>query len=287
MSLNKDDIKERFKEKRPNLSPSSLKTYISLISSLYRKLDGKGGLDFFDNHEKIIEEVRTWEKDQSKKTALSALYVFTSIKEYQDEMNDNIKRVNEFYREQRNNPERESRALSYEDIQLRHNEIEHKYKMNPTINNTVDLLISYLFSGICSSLPPRRLEYCTLKIRNYDVETDNCLHKGRFIFNQYKTHARYGRQTIEVPKQLLVIIKKWMKVTDGDYLLINERDEPFSSTALSKKVSRLFEGNSVDMLRSAYLSYYYRNMPQLRDMEQLASNMGHSIHAAMSYYVKK
>lgn len=288
MTTLKDELLEVFKKKRPNLSQSSLKTYMSILNSLYKKLEGTNGIDFFDNHDKIIDHIRNMEKAQSKKTALSALFVLTGIKEYQDEMNTNIKAVNDFYKEQKNDPERLKKLKSFDEILDIHESIKAKYKKNPTLDNRMDLILSYLVSGVLGEdLPPRRvLDYSSMKIRNY-TEHDNYIKAGKFYFNQYKTKDRHGTQIISIPKELNTLINKHKQINDNlDYLLLNEDDKPYTSTALSKKISRMFDGNSMDMLRSIFLSNYYKDLPQLKSMERLASNMGHSINSALQYYVK-
>jgi hypothetical protein len=288
MSELKDKLLERLKEKRPNLSQSSLKTYVSILVSLHKKLEGDNTLGFFNDFKEIIKHIQQLEKAQSKKTALSALFVLTGISEYQEEMNKNIKVVNDFYKEQKNDPERQKKLKSFAEIVAIHEQIKARYKKNPTMNNRMDLLISYLVSGVLGEeLPPRRvLDYSTMKIRNY-AENENYIKGGKFFFNQFKTKDRYGSQVISIPKELNTFINKWKQINEGsDYLLLNEDEKPFTSTALSKKISRMFDGNSMDMLRSIFLSHYYKDMPQLKNMEALASKMGHSVSAALNYYVK-
>lgn len=289
MSSLKEQILEEFKEKRPNLSQSSLKTYCSLLVNLYKKMEADDGMRFFRDHKRIIDHIETWDKPQSKKTALSSLFVLTGIPEYQQEMSNNIRVVNEAYKEQKYDPKRLEKLKSYEEILDIHNAYKSSYKKNPTMSNTVDLIISFLVSGaLGAELPPRRvLDYSLMKIRNFDKEKDNYVSGGKFFFNQYKTKDRYGSQIIAIPKELNTLINKWKKSNEtSDYLLINEEGNPFTSTALSKKISRMFDGNSMDMLRSIFLSHYYKDLPQLRAMEDLASKMGHSINSAMNYYVK-
>lgn len=288
MSELKDKILAEFKEKRPNLSQSSLKTYVSILLSLHKKLDGDSSIEFFKKYKSILEHVQQMEKAQSKKTTLSALFVLTGIPEYQEEMNKNIKVVNDFYKEQKNDPDRQKKLKSFDEILAIHEQIKSRYKKNPTMNNRIELLISYLVSGVLGEdLPPRRvLDYSTMKIRNY-FENENYIKGGKFYFNQYKTKDRYGSQVINIPKELNTFINKWKQINEeSDYLLLNEDDKPFTSTALSKKISRMFDGNSMDMLRSIFLSHYYKDMPQLKNMESLASKMGHSVTAALNYYVK-
>jgi hypothetical protein len=260
-----------------------------LLVSIYNKLNGEGGIDFFKEHEKILEHIETMEKAQTKKTALSSLFVLTGIKEYQEHMMNNIKVVNDVYKTQKHKPERMEKLKTYEEIVSIHNQIKDKYKKNQTIDNLVELLISYLCSGVLGTdLPPRRvLDYSVMKIRNYDANRDNYIKGNNMIFNQYKTKDRYGVQSIVIPKELMTLINKWKKINESDYLLLNEKGEPFTSGSLSKKVGRLFDGNTIDMLRSIFLSNYYSALPPIKEMEKLATDMGHSINAQMSYYVKK
>jgi hypothetical protein len=44
---------------------------------------------------------------------------------------------------------------------------------------------------------------------------------------------------------------------------------------------------SVDYLRSIYLSHIYKDVPKLEHLENIATQMGHSISTAMTDYVKK
>jgi len=289
MSELRKELYDQLKVKRPNLSASSLKTYTSLLVSIYNKLNGEGGMDFFKEHGKIVDHIESMEKPQTKKTALSSLFVLTGIKEYLEHMMNNIKVVNDVYKTQKHNPERMEKLKTYEEIVSIHNEIKDRYKKNQTIDNLVELLISYLCSGVLGTdLPPRRvLDYSVMKLRNYDVKKDNYIKGNNMIFNQYKTKDRYGVQSIVIPKELMTLINKWKKINESDYLLLNEKGEPFTSGGLSKKVGRLFDGNTIDMLRSIFLSNYYSDLPPIAEMEKLASDMGHSINAQMSYYVKK
>jgi hypothetical protein len=291
MSEIKNDILEALKKNRPNLSESSLKTYCSLLCSLYRTLEGENGLEFFNDVDKILDHIKTFDKAQTRKTILSCLFVLTGDETYRDEMHENIKKVNDFYKEQKNSPERLEKLKSLDEILNIHKQFREKYKKNPTIDNTVDLIISYLVSGVLGEeLPPRRiLDYSLMKInlKNVDREKDNYISNGVFHFNQYKTSDRHGSQSIKIPKELNTLINKWKKINESDYLLLNDKGEPFTSTSLSKKVSRMFEGNSMDMLRSIFLSNYYKDLPHLDRMNALAYKMGHTTQTALNYYVKK
>jgi hypothetical protein len=52
----RDEIAEKIKEKRPNLSASSLKTYVSILFNFHKKLDpDNNDVKFFDEDDKIID----------------------------------------------------------------------------------------------------------------------------------------------------------------------------------------------------------------------------------------
>jgi hypothetical protein len=69
-------------------------------------------------------------------------------------------------------------------------------------------------------MPPRRsMDYSEMKIHNYDPKTDNYYKAGKFFYNKYKTAKTYGLQTLDVPKQLNTLIKKWIKLNNNDYML--------------------------------------------------------------------
>ena len=124
-----------------------------------------------------------------------------------------------------------------------------------------------------------------MKIRNYNPKTDNYYKAGKMYFNQYKTSNKYSKQEAVVPTELNTIIKKWMKINDGDYLVFSSNKQPLTSSQISRMLNKIFDGKkiSVDMLRHIYLTELYKNVPSLLDMEKTANQMGHSIGTAMTY----
>lgn len=277
--------------KERKLSESTCKTYTSLLISLQKKLsDNEPSINFYKNNKKeIMKHIDTLEKPQTKKTLLSALFVLTGEDEYREKMLENVKVVNDHYKQQKTDPERLKNAKSFDEIKLLHNQFKNAYKNNPTNSNLMDLLISSVCSGALEGLPPRRvLDYAVMKInlKNVNRETDNYFEKGKFYFNQYKTKAKGGKQELEVPKELVTLINKRKKQSTNDYLLENESGEPYTQSSLSKKIKKLFQGNSQDVLRSIFLSNLYKDLPAVSFLQDTADKMGHSISSALGYYVK-
>lgn len=276
--------------KERNLSASTCKTYSSLLMSIQKKLsDNEPTVNFYKSNKKeIMKHIDTLEKAQTKKTLLSALFVLTGDDDYREKMLENVKVVNDHYRQQKTDPERLKHAKSFDEIKLLHNQFKNAYKNNPTNSNLMDLLISSVCSGALDGLPPRRvLDYAVMKTKGYNRETDNYFEKGKFYFNQYKTKAKGGKQELPVPKELVTLINKRKKQSSSDYLLENESGEPYTQSSLSKKIKKLFQGNSQDVLRSIFLSNLYKDLPAVSFLQDTADKMGHSIDAALSFYVKK
>jgi hypothetical protein len=116
------------------------------------------------------------------------------------------------------------------------------------------LLVAFL-SGVI--MPPRRsMDYGEMKIRNYDLKKDNYYKSGKFFFNKYKTSSTYGLQTLDVPKELNTLLKKWVKLNSNDYMLYSTNDNKLSSPQINRILNEAFgKAVSTNMLRHIYLIY--------------------------------
>ena len=289
----KSDIAEAL-HKRRTMTESTTRTYVSLLSTLYTKLNGSGGLDWFTKEsDAILKYINAQDKKSTRKTQLSALWVLTQVPAYSETMRENMRDVAAEYKEQKVNPDRVARMKTFAEVCAIHDRCMAAYKRNPTHDNTVDMLITGLMSGYYEGAPPRRLmDYSEMQIRDFqkNSSTDNYIQGNTMYFHKYKTvkhdKANGVESTIQIPPTLRPIITKWKKVYDGSYLLCNTQGAPFTQQSLNKRVTKLF-GFSVDMLRSIYLSHKYANIPALAEMEKTAAEMGHSVDAALTYYTKK
>jgi hypothetical protein len=108
-------------------------------------------------------------------------------------------------------------------------------------------------------MPPRRSQdYGLMKIRNYDPKVDNYYKAGKFYFNKYKTAKTYGLQTLDVPKELNTLLKKWVKLNSNDYMLYSTNDNKLSSPQINRILNEAFgKAISTNMLRHIYLTDRY------------------------------
>jgi hypothetical protein len=283
-------IIEELKKNRPNLSDSSLKTYDSVLRNLQKRMNGQG-VDWFNkNDTEIIRHLKD-KTPQSKKTILSALFVLTKKESYRVVMMDVMKEVNESNKNQMKNAKQTENWLSPEEIMKIYKPLEVKAKLmlnNKTIlieSTIMNYLLTSLLAGVVTGLPPRRnLDYTEMMIKGYDTKKDNYYKGGRFYFNKYKTAKNYGLQILDVPVEFNIILKKWIKKNENDYLLYSSNGNKLTSPQVTKIFNNVFKSNvSSSMLRHIYISDKYKNMPALSEIDELATQMAHSPQQALEY----
>lgn len=285
----KEELCEALKKNRPNISPNTVKTYCSTLNSLYKKLDGEDGVKFFHHNQKqILDYIDGLNSNQSKKTVLSALYVLTEDKDYHSKMLHYANEVNNQYREQKTDPDRLKHLPTLDELKEKYNIYKNNLKRNPTLENWID----YIFVALtCTALmPPRRNEWALMKVKNFDKEADNYMTGKEFVFNKFKT-AKYKSEEEKrmlIPSELLTMLKKFKKVSDNEYLIYNvSNGKPLSSSQFTKKLNKIYGPNiGIDAIRSVYLSDLYKGLPKLKELEEIADNMGNTINSQLKYYVK-
>ena len=275
-------IKTELLAKR-KLSESTLKTYSSILFNIIKKLELPMEMKSFDETKKILEHIASQEKPQSRKTALSGLFVLTGDSKYQEQMAVDIKVVNDAYKDRKMSPERKAAMKTPEELKIINDELIAKYKKTKSLEDLNNVIISVLMSGVY--VPPRRLEYASVKTKNFDKKKDNYIVKNKVYLNQYKTAAKYGEQIVELPKAVQVYVNKAVKTNESGFLIQNKSGGGYSSSTLSKKLSSLF-GIGADLLRSSYINHILYDDNLLQRLEAGAEAMGNSVSAQRQYYIK-
>ena len=228
-------ITDEIKKNREKLSASSLKTYVSTLFNLHKNMKSDDiSLKFFDNSADILQFLDE-KPSTTQKTILSALFVLTGNDKYRELMLTDCKSVNDNYKLQKKDIKQDANWMTIDEIKSIYTELETKVKSMfsgaiTADNETIVQFFLLAFLGGVSGLPPRRsLDYALLKIRNFDVKTDNYYKSNKLYFNKYKTSEVYGLQSLDVPEELNVIIKKWVKVNTANYFLFSSNGNPLTS----------------------------------------------------------
>ena len=291
------DLGDLIKEKRPKLSVSSLKTYKSILTNLYRKCfpdDDEIDLKKFDDEKCIMEHL----KDiifSKRKTILAALVVITGNKEYTKMMSSDINEYNKEQLLQKKDGKFEN-MIEISDVEKVMKKLEKETKplfKKENLNmkdyqKIQDYILLALTSGIYQA--PRRSLDWVMKVKNYDAEKDNYvdMKKKEFVFNNFKTKSSKGQQIIEIPKPLLAILKKWIAIlpSDMDYLLFDAKGGAITPSQITHRLNNIFgKPISTSMLRHIYLTSKFSGI-NLKDLSDTANAMGNSPMVALEY-VKK
>jgi len=294
--MNEKSIDEFIKDRRPNISKSSIKTYSSILRNLYKKVfdSDKINFDDFEKSKEILDHLKTLEPNK-RKTILSALVVITDNKDYRTQMLDDIKDYNKEQAKQEKNETQEQSWVSQDEVNLIFKELEKNakllYKKSSLSNSDLQEIQSYIIMALLSGvfIPPRRSkDYVDFKIKNVDKSKDNYIEKNKLIFNSYKTAKTYGQQTIDIPPGLNAILKKWVKVNPTDYLLFDSSLKPLSNVKLNQRINKLFGKKvSVNQLRHTFLSDKYGDLINKKgELAKDFKDMGSSM-IQESTYIKK
>ena len=296
---------ETIRKYRPNLSESSILTYKSILTNLFKKMrpdDDSYNKDFFITHPREVSEYLKDVKPALRKTTLSALTVYTldntgvsSI--YQNQMmKDGVVYQKEIESQQMSEKQREN-WITQDEVNKVYNNLEkvvkpifNSYKEGDIIPlRDLEKIQDYIIASVYTLVPPRRLlDYASFKVKDYTEDEDNYMKNGIFYFNKFKT-AKFKKDSFKVPIKLKNLIQKWEKLSGSPWLLFQSRNKTknISTSFLNNALHRIFgEGISVNSLRHSYLTEYYKNLPALKEMNQLADQMGHSVNQALEY-VKK
>ena len=281
-------IAEELREKRPNISDSSEKTYASTLFSLNKKMNGDKDLDFFKKHNEILQFIKEhMANKQTQKTLLSALLILTGLSEYREDMLAFAKEVNDNYKKQKLTDKQREHRISFDEVKEKVEKTLAALKAHRTMVGYQQFLAAAFSSGVYA--PPRRSEFANIRIKNFDHTLDNYLLKNKIIFNTYKTSKKYGRQEYVVPREVMPFLKQYLKLNKTDFLFPKKDGEAYMSNVdYNRLLGKVFGASiSVDALRSIYLSEKYKDVPSMEDMEATATAMGHTVNTAMSDYVKK
>lgn len=291
-----EQIKELIIKNKPNISKSSIATYLSILKNLYINIfkDDKFDLDNFDKTDKILHSLKDLEPNK-RKTILAALVVITDNKKYRDQMLKDIEEYKSNESKQIKSEKQTDSWLDTSEIDEIYNNMEkvvkHLYKKKELSMTDLQEIQNYIILCVLSGkfIPPRRSkDYVDFKIKDIDHEKDNYIEKKTMIFNSYKTAKTYQRQELSIPPELLKILNKWIKVNPTEYLFFDSNSKKLSNVKLTQRLNKIFgKKASVNQLRHTYLSNKYQDtIKQNKEMEDDMKAMGSS-RSQEKIYIKE
>lgn len=296
-----EELKKVIMNNRPNITESSVKTYVSMITNLYKQIHGKESeFDynyFLKNADEVIEHLKNKEA-KNRKTILSALVVICGndnkkpYQTYRDMMMKDALKTNKENEKQKKTEKQEDNWKTYDEVKEVYNslkkEVSALLSKKDLNNDEIQRIQNYIIISLYIDIAPRRLmDYTEMKIRgDINKDEDNYLLKNKFVFNKYKTSKFYGTQEIEIPQKLKLLLNKWMKINhNNDYLLFDNKQQKLTPSKLNQRLNKIFNKNiGASMLRHIYITdEVLKDTPKLEKLKTISENMGHSIKQQMLY----
>lgn len=287
-------IAETLKTNRPNIAPSTIKTYVSLLGSLARKLGGTPTPKYFeDNSKKILDHLKDVPYSR-RKTLLAGLVSLCGKHEcvdaYRSLMMKDIHDYNDEQKQQEMTTTQKDNWITQDQVKELYNKMaqdtKHLFKKKDLTNADKRQFMDFVILSVYVLIDPRRLlDYTAFKVRGIDNKVDNYMDKLTFVFNTYKTKKVYGEQRVKIPRALNFIIRRWGEKNGNDYLLFGDTGKPLSQSQLTLRLNKIFGKKvSVNALRHSFITEnVLKNMPLLKKMEQTAENMGNSFQSQILY----
>lgn len=312
-----------------NKSKSTAQTYINNLKNIFQNINKKNlnklytNFNFLKKTDDVINYLSKF-SDNTKKNYLSAILSINkllnlnnkkSFKKPIDIYNNEFLKYRKILNDKSNNKTEKQKEnwITWEDIENKRKEyhtqfldlITHNKKKVKLDEKLYKDLCKYLLLSLYTLLPPRRLlDYNQMKIvRKYkdDMNKDFnyfSLSENKFIFNNYKTKKTYETQKIDIPCNLINIIKLYLKFNPHTNkikyfnknmcvpFLSNIDETPFQSNRITRLLNETFKPKkiSVNMIRNIYNTDKYCDV--VGEMSENAEKMGHSVNTKLKYYIK-
>lgn len=307
----KEKIKEHRKGNGKEITQSTVDTYATRIRILYDEIGGKKSLiDFLNQYNKVLRYLaKKYPKTTSMKSILFTILTTSdalgssALAKYQKKFDDIKNKEKEEMLKKTEKMVLGGASKDFSRAEILEKVQDLKKDMTGKKGQELfDLYQQYLVLNLYTLVPPLRNNYVDVLVSKKPVvkmdEDKNYifLNESKLILNKYKTKRTYGSKTLPLPKELIEIIKEWMKIRvkihsklkDRQELLLNPGNlEPMARRNFSKYLNKIFgKPVSVSMLRKAYVMEKNKDSLPADEMERDAFFMCHSISTQQKDYRK-
>jgi len=286
-------IGELIRDDRPNITLSSIKTYLFSLKKL--KINNVEDIDKVDNPNDIFDEIKDMKISQKRNMISCILVIIKAVKKpedlyeiYRKKCFDLGVEYNEKMAKNEKTETQEKNWIKIDELKKITNKL---IKTQPESQNT-------LIAALYSFQPPTRLDYysCQIITKNTPVDkTKNYLliHNTRrkeFIFNDYKTSNKYNEVRVPVSKELNKYINKFLKLNPNrKYLIQNKHGEAVTRNFLGKLLPIIFKETgkkvTLNIIRHCYVSEKV-DLEAVKSFKEIAAAMMHSAGQQEEYHKK-
>ena len=320
MSINVEDINETITKSKPNAKANTIKQYEAQLNRLKKMFDSDN-YNFLSKPKDIEDKFKDKAFTTTRNTynaIIVLLNALNSEKKYDDlikEYGDMRDVLNDRYIEENKSGKISDKQapnfvelseiesmLSKMEKDMKDNDVKIKSKLT---SNDKQLLTAYTIYKMLVSIPTRN-DFADLiyinksqynKLSDKEKVDNNYLVKSKndmfFVYNNYKTSAKYSEKTIDVPKDLKKHLNTYITLMDRTY------NDPFFVSGTSNKLSRnmatqlllkmskkyLDKNISTTMMRKVVASHHFADMK--KQQQDLADKMMHDVGTQNLIYVKE
>ena len=286
--------------KSKNIKDSSIKLYLSNLKRLNNNNNIKT-LTFLKNSKKVLDFINN-KSENTKRTYLISICTVLNLdpkyKKNYDEYYKLLKESNGLLKNNTTKTEKqEENWMEQDEITTIYKNLEsevEKFRTKKKLNESeYNIMLNYVILSLYTLIPPRRsLDYIKMMIGSDTDKNFNYLNinDSKFIFNNFKTAGTYKTQIIDIPDDLMSVIKLYLIKRKGTKnnipFLVNFKGDPLTtSSQMTRILNKIFNKKvSVSMLRNMFLTNKYKdiNKEKIND----ATAMGTSSSNADNQYIK-
>jgi hypothetical protein len=285
-------LPDYLKQQRPNLSDNSIRTYTSTLLTLYRKAFGDKPMTLtdFEDSKRILEVLKDIPPNR-RKSILSALTVLTNMDDYRTLMRKDITSYEDDIAKQEKTDSQKASWVTQDEVQHTFQKLQQDasvlFKKPNKTPADLQAIQNYFIMMLYSQLPVRRsLDYCMFRIRgDFDKKVYNHLDKNKLVFVTYKGSEKKGKQTLDCPKPVMAVLKKWIAINPTECLLFDTKGHALTPVTLNQRLNRIFgKKASINALRHSFLTEKYADVMRAnKDMDKTMHEMGSSSRQAETY----
>jgi len=304
-----EHLKEQLKER--GLSDGSIKLYIRNLQKLN---DGEiTDFKFLKSPEKIISKIEKLKNNTKRSILISIVSVLGCCpddkklvklrKQYYDLMIEKNNEIKESATDEATEDQKKN-WISWDDVKKKFEELKEeveKFKNEKILSDSnYTTLLGYMVLALYVHNPPRRnKDYQLMNIvKKYNDKYDNDINylsydENKFIFNNYKTSKKYGRQILDINDELKECVDFYLKFhpkvkskitkTLNTPFLVSHTGSPLVQTnSMTKLLNKVFGKKiSSSALRHIFLTDKYKDV--VDEMKDDALMMGHSTGQQKDY----
>lgn len=293
------------------VSESTMRMYEAQLRAFFKKSKYSPDDDFLKDHKAVIKEVHSFYASlHSVKNTLNALVIYGRSIKYLDKFlafySIEIDRISELLKNQTYTNEKTDKQrenwIELDELEKILEQLRDDIPAKISTYKSYKIFMRYMALFLMLKFP-RRNDYVHMKIQTNDKNTsdpetnylifDREIRRSFFVFNNYKTFNKYGSQKFPVPEPVHAFFKKYLSTilanSKEGFLFIKSNEEKMNTNEFTKffinfMTEKTGKKVGTTMMRHIIISDKFKvDKDELREREELATAMGHSISQQMTY----